>query len=148
DNVGSVVAQVTPWADVATRALRDPFGDLVPDPLQPDIPPDPAAADQDAYASGRLGFGDHPREDDWGLVDMAARYYNPPPRRFITPDSVIANAFDRRDHTPFAYVRNNPVTLNDPTGHISCDSCGPYPGSVSTGGGGPQGPAPAITADN
>jgi hypothetical protein len=38
--------------------------------------------------------------------------------RFLKPDSVVANAADPQSWNLYAYVRNNPANLNDPTGHL------------------------------
>jgi RHS repeat-associated protein len=118
DKVGSVIAEATSSPALATyvtaRALRDPFGNLLPNPQMPDIPRDPDTAAQDG--SGRLGFGDHPRDGNWGLVDMQARFYSPRLGRFIEPDPVLANPLDRRSFNAFAYVRNNPIAGTDPRG--------------------------------
>jgi RHS repeat-associated protein len=55
---------------------------------------------------------------DFGLYFYNARWYDPTLGRFAQPDSLIpeqsqgAQAWDR-----YAYVNNNPVRYNDPTGH-------------------------------
>lgn len=57
-------------------------------------------------------------ESGLGLYFYNARFYDPELARFITPDSIVpeatqgTQAWDR-----FAYVNNNPVRYNDPTGH-------------------------------
>jgi RHS repeat-associated protein len=111
DRVGSVIAEGIGY--VEPRVPRDPFGNLVPNLQLPDIPRDPATANDGA---GRMGFGDHPRDDNWGLVDMQARFYSPRLGRFIEPDPLLANPLDRRSFNAFAYVRNNPVAGTDPRG--------------------------------
>jgi RHS repeat-associated protein len=64
-----------------------------------------------------MAFGDHPRETNWGLVNMVSRYYSPRLGRFVSPDSMIPNMRDRRSFNPFAYVEDAPTAMLDPTGH-------------------------------
>jgi RHS repeat-associated protein len=63
------------------------------------------------------------REAEAGLYFYQARWYDPALGRFAQADTIIpgqdAVAFDR-----YAYVNNNPVNFNDPTGHmINCSIC-------------------------
>jgi RHS repeat-associated protein len=118
DNVGSVVAEASSAGAVTARSQRDPFGNLVSNANTPYLPADPSGTNPDG--SSRFGFGGHERDGGWGLVDMKARFYSPMMGRFISIDSVIPNLLDRASYNPFAYVKNNPTSINDPTGH-----CGP-----------------------
>ena len=114
DNVGSVVAEASSAGVVTPRARRDPFGNLIANPLAPHLPRDPTAANQDG--SGRMAFAGHARDNNWGLVDMGARFYSPRLGRFAAPDPIVSEPFDRRAHNPFAYVWNSPVARRDPDG--------------------------------
>ena len=115
DNVGSVAAEGSPSSGAVTmRTRRDPFGNLSPTSQGPFLSPEATAAGQDG--SGRLGFGDHDRDPAWSLVDMNARAYNPQLGRFLSPDPILANPFDRNEHNAFAYVRNLPTAVVDATG--------------------------------
>lgn len=115
DIVHSVLAEASPDGTLAVRGRRDPFGNTLTSATTPFLPADPTSANPDG--SSRLGFGGHDRDNNWGLVDMLARSYSPRLGRFVSPDSLIAKQFDRRDHNPFSYVHNNPVSAFDPTGH-------------------------------
>jgi len=55
-------------------------------------------------------------------------YYDPLIGRFTQPDTIIPNPANPQDLNRYTYVRNNPATLNDPSGN---DPCPP-----SQGGGG------------
>ncbi len=52
-------------------------------------------------------------------TDMVAqaRYYDASVGRFVSPDSIVPNASDPQAYNRYAYVRNNPVNLTDPSGH-------------------------------
>jgi RHS repeat-associated protein len=114
DNVKSVLAEASTTGSITQRSRRDPFGNLVADATMPDLPSEPLAADPDG--SSRLGFGGHERDKNWGIVDMIARAYSPRLGRFIAPDPILADPFDRQDHNPFAYVHNSPTAAFDPLG--------------------------------
>jgi len=67
-----------------------------------------------------------------GLYYYGARWYDPALGRFIQPDTIIpqnqgVQAFDR-----YAYVNNNPVKYNDPSGHcfLVCAAIGAVVGAV------------------
>ncbi len=62
--------------------------------------------------------GQYSNTGDFGLMFYNARWYDPVLGRFNQPDTLIpeqsqgVQAWDR-----FAYVNNNPISYNDPTGH-------------------------------
>lgn len=51
-----------------------------------------------------------------GLYDFGARAYDPALARFLTPDIAGPDYNDPQTLNPYAYTRNNPVKLVDPTG--------------------------------
>jgi RHS repeat-associated protein len=114
DNMGSPVAEVGSAGTVNARLPRDPYGNLITDLSHPSLPADVFGARPDG--SSTFGFAERDREPNWGLVDMLARHYSPALGQFISPDPVVGNLFDRRDYNPFAYARNSPTALRDPTG--------------------------------
>ena len=46
-----------------------------------------------------------------------ARYYDATEGRFISPDPIVPSATDPQSLNRYAYGRNNPVVLTDPSGH-------------------------------
>jgi RHS repeat-associated protein len=56
-------------------------------------------------------------ESTGGLMVYGARYYLPELRRFISADTIVPGAGNPQNLNRYAYVRNNPVNLIDPTGH-------------------------------
>ncbi|NMB98758.1 MAG: RHS repeat-associated core domain-containing protein [Thermoanaerobaculaceae bacterium] len=62
------------------------------------------------------GFTGHFGDEESGLIYMQARYYNPTIGRFITPDNVLPSPTDSLSYDRYAYTRNNPINLIDPTG--------------------------------
>jgi len=64
------------------------------------------------------------RDSESGLDMFGARYYGSSLGRFMTPDPLGGHQEDPQTLNKYAYVRNNPVTLTDPTGldfYLSCD---------------------------
>ena len=51
-----------------------------------------------------------------GLYNYGARYYDPAFMHFISADNIIPDATDPQMLNRYAYVRNNPIRLVDPTG--------------------------------
>ncbi len=64
------------------------------------------------------GFTGQYHDAESGLIYAHARYYNPAIGHFMSPDSVIPNPNDTFSYDRYAYVRNNPINLTDPTGHF------------------------------
>jgi len=75
------------------------------------------------YTTGNLGtdykFTGQREQAELGLYFYGARWYDGSLGRFISPDTIVptgtqgTQAWDR-----YAYVNNNPVRYNDPTGHM------------------------------
>jgi RHS repeat-associated protein len=64
----------------------------------------------------KKGFTGHEEEDEFGLVNMKGRLYDPRIARFTTTDPVIANVYNGQSFAAYSYVRNNPLAFIDPTG--------------------------------
>ena len=64
------------------------------------------------------GFTGHEMEDGIGLIDMNARLYDPILGRFLQPDSVTQAPNDTQGLNRYTYVRNNPLSYTDPSGHF------------------------------
>lgn len=77
------------------------------------------------------GYTGHAHDDEYGLINMKGRMYDPETRHFINPDTIIENRLTSQSHNRYAYVRNNPVTFTDPTGLWRSDSFyAPHPFEV------------------
>jgi RHS repeat-associated protein len=101
DRVGSVRLLVKPNGEVALSQSFDPFGNVL-----------------ERTGTGQSSFGyTGEQTDPTGLVFLRARYYDPRVGRFLTADSVVPDPLRSQDWNRYAYVRNNPVKYNDPSGH-------------------------------
>lgn len=103
-------------------------------------------------ADAHNGFTGHEHDDEFGLINMNGRMYDPVIRQFISPDPYVTDPFNSRDWNPYAYVRNSPLNLTDPSGFQSeggglgelCilgEDVSYYPGACGGGAG------PAATPD-
>jgi RHS repeat-associated protein len=103
DHLGSPVL-LTGGSAGPERRQYDPWGHLVT--------PEP-----DGSEGPGLGFSGHQNENDVSLVDMGGRMYDPRLGRFTTPDPIVQDPFTSQSLDPYAYVRNNPLSLIDPSGY-------------------------------
>jgi RHS repeat-associated protein len=63
-------------------------------------------------------FTGHERDSESGIDYMLARYYGSALPRFLSPDPLGGTESDPQSWNRYAYVRNNPIRLVDPTGMI------------------------------
>jgi len=87
-----------------------------------------------------VGFTGHESDDEFGLINMRGRIYDPNTARFLTPDPFVQAPFFSQSLNQYTYVFNNPVNFVDPTGFQcagapNCIETGPDGGGSGTGGG-------------
>jgi RHS repeat-associated protein len=74
-----------------------------------------------ATRGGSIGtmyqFTGQRREAGLGLYFYQARWYDPVVGRFLQADTIVPGAGDPQSLNRYAYVRNNPLKLVDPSGH-------------------------------
>jgi RHS repeat-associated protein len=103
DHLGSLMVVTDASGQPVERFRYDPYGQILEhtgtDPQTP------------------IAFIGGTQDLSTGLVYLNARYYNPQLGRFISPDSVVQNAFDPIAWSPYVYCRNNPTSFVDPSGH-------------------------------
>jgi RHS repeat-associated protein len=66
--------------------------------------------------ASRRGFTGHEQLDNVGLIHMNGRVYDPVIGRFLSVDPISGEPGDSQRLNPYAYVRNRPLTLTDPSG--------------------------------
>ncbi|WP_275936164.1 RHS repeat domain-containing protein, partial [Sorangium cellulosum] len=109
DHLGSVDALTDEDGDVIERRSYDPFG-------QRRNPAwgEPAPA---SFASKTTqGFTGYESDDEFGLVNMKGRMYDPRIGRFLTTDPIVSFMFFGQSWNPYSYVLNNPLAYVDPGG--------------------------------
>jgi RHS repeat-associated protein len=65
-----------------------------------------------------MGFTAHDMLDLLGMIDMRARVYSPILGRFLSADTVVPGVFNSQSMNRYSYVRNNPLSRVDPSGHM------------------------------
>ena len=110
DHLGSVVAVTNEAGAVVVRYSYDAWGQRR----------NPNGADQViTTAAFDRGYTGHEMLDSLRLVHMNGRVYDPLVGRFVSADPFVPDANDLQAYNRFAYVENNPLTLNDPSGYFS-----------------------------
>ncbi|MBK9282758.1 MAG: VCBS repeat-containing protein [Sphingobacteriaceae bacterium] len=64
------------------------------------------------------GYTMHEHLDEFGLINMNGRIYDPVLGRFIQPDKLIQNPSNVQNYNRYSYVMNNPIKYNDPSGYV------------------------------
>jgi RHS repeat-associated protein len=63
------------------------------------------------------GYTGHEHLDQFGIINMNARLYDPVVGRMISPDNFVNGAFGTQGYNRYSYANNNPLSYNDPTGN-------------------------------
>ncbi len=117
DHLGSPAVITDSGGAVVERLSFDPWGRR--------RNPDWSHAAGHVPSSTTKGFTGHEVDDEVGLVNMNARIYDPVLGRFLSPDPVVPGAGDIQSYNRYAYARNNPTRLVDPTGNTYFDTSAP-----------------------
>ncbi|MCT3721340.1 RHS repeat-associated core domain-containing protein [Elizabethkingia anophelis] len=62
------------------------------------------------------GYTSHEHFEDIGIIHMNGRLYDPLLRRFLNADENIQDPYNTQVYNKYAYVINNPLIYNDPSG--------------------------------
>jgi len=78
-------------------------------------------------AKTTVGFTGHESEEDFGLVNMKGRIFDPRVGRFLTTDPLVSQPGFSQSWNPYSYVMNSPLNLVDPSGFEGAPPGGPPP---------------------
>lgn len=67
------------------------------------------------------GFTSHEQIDNFSLVHMGGRVYDPLIGRMLSPDPFLSDFTDNQSHNGYSYVRNSPLSFVDPTGYFPAE---------------------------
>lgn len=105
---------------VAERFEFDPWGrrrnPYTHQPLNPDGPVFPSAKSYPDIVSIERGFCGQEHLDDFDLINLNARLYDPILGRFLGPDPFVQQPDNTQNLNRYAYALNNPFNYMDPSG--------------------------------
>ncbi len=64
------------------------------------------------------GFTGHEHLDDFDLINMNGRMYDPVLAMFLSPDNFIQSPGNTQNYNRYTYVLNNPMKYTDPSGYM------------------------------
>ena len=64
------------------------------------------------------GYTLHEHYDDFGLINMNGRLYDPLVGRMLSPDIVIQDEQNSQAYNRYSYCFNNPLRFTDPSGYV------------------------------
>jgi RHS repeat-associated protein len=64
------------------------------------------------------GYTGHEHLDQFGLINMNGRMYDPLVGRMLSPDNYVQDPFGTQDYNRYTYAKNNPLTYIDPDGNL------------------------------
>lgn len=70
------------------------------------------------------GFTGHEHLDQFGLINMNGRVYDPLVARFLSPDRYVQSPEYTQSFNRYSYCFNNPLKYTDPTGWIGANTTG------------------------
>ncbi len=68
-----------------------------------------------------LSFTGHEELEEFSLVHMKGRVYDPKLKRFLSPDPIINDKHSAPSYNRYSYVFNNPLKYTDPSGYIASE---------------------------
>lgn len=111
DNQGSVIATTNASGVMTTQAIYDPWGKRTAVYLTS------AIANFTYGEPTDRGYTGHKEIKDLDIVHMGGRIYDSTLGRFLQADPFVQAPNDSQSYNRYAYVRNNPISLLDPSGY-------------------------------
>ena len=66
----------------------------------------------------RCGYCQHEHWNEFGLIDMNGRFYDPQLGRFLSPDPYVQDMTNPQNFNRYSYCLNNPLKYTDPSGEF------------------------------
>jgi RHS repeat-associated protein len=146
DHLGTITKVTNELGVIVAEQAFDPWGRRR-DPKDWSI-----ISDQSLPSWLYRGFTGHEMLENFDVIHMNGRLYDPILARMLSPDNYVQNPNDPRSFNRYAYVLNNPLKYSDPTGEyffiipmISWSAGGGLNISVTAGVGLPGGASAQVT---
>jgi RHS repeat-associated protein len=102
----------------AERQSFDAWGDRRNAATWSELRPGDADNRQTSAMDYDRGFTGHEMLDDFGVIHMNGRIYDPEIGRFLSPDPYVQVPEYSQNFNRYTYVLNNPLSYTDPSGHF------------------------------
>ncbi|MFC4653754.1 RHS repeat domain-containing protein [Rheinheimera marina] len=109
DQQGSTTAITNPTGGIVQQFIYDPWG------KQFEVTTTSLTYSSQAVSSGYTG---HEMVNDFEVIHMGGRTYNPVLGRFMQADPFIQSPTNLQSYNRYSYVLNNPMSYTDPSGYI------------------------------
>jgi RHS repeat-associated protein len=111
DHLGSIISLLDESGTYVEKYLYDPWGRRRnPVTWSYDSIPAPTLIDR--------GFTGHEHLDEFGLINMNGRMYDPYIGRFLSVDPIIQFPGNSQSFNGYGYCLNNPLSYSDPSGML------------------------------
>ena len=112
DHLGTILAITNSSGDVVEKRLFDAWGDIIK--VQ-----NGAGANLVTLTFINRGYTGHEHLQQFRLINMNGRLYDPRLHRFLQPDNNLQEPYNTQNYNRYGYVLNNPLKYTDPTGEES-----------------------------
>jgi len=117
DHLGSIIGLLRENGSYKERYSYDPWGRRRnPYTWEYDTIPVPTIIDR--------GFTGHEHLDQFGLINMNGRMYDPVVARFLGVDPIIQDLGNSQSYNGYSYCLNNPLKYIDPSGYSASETNG------------------------
>jgi RHS repeat-associated protein len=125
DHLGSITAVSNANGNVIARQNFDAWGRRRKVQDYSYLPQNTSSTDNGLNNNGTLpqwlyrGYTGHEHLDEFALINMNARLYDPVVGMFLSPDNYIQAPGNTQNYNRYAYCLNNPLKYTDPSGNIT-----------------------------
>ncbi len=112
DHLGSTIAVTKADGNILQQFIYDPWGKQYTVYTNTDVMQNFTS---EATSKGYTG---HEMVNDFDVIHMGGRTYNPVIGRFMQADPNIQEAGNLQNYNRYSYVLNNPMRYTDPTGYF------------------------------
>lgn len=113
DHLGSISTVTNSAGTVVAEQSFDAWGRRRNPATWAVLPPTAATALPNWLYRGYTG---HEHLDNFGLINMNGRIYDPVVGRMLSPDNVVPDAGSTQGYNRYTYAMNNPLSYTDPDG--------------------------------
>ena len=124
DHLGSITAVTNANGNLIARQNFDAWGRRRKVQDYGHLPQNTTSTDNGLNNNSTLpkwlyrGYTGHEHLDEFALINMNARLYDPVVGQFLSPDNYIQAPGNTQNYNRYAYCLNNPLKYTDPSGNV------------------------------